>query len=245
MVQINPPARPFSGVREQRALYPPAEPPVSSFPIQTIEIDWARLQAKRLRLLASDEAMPMYLLKPEILQLLYHEKDTTYRLVLDLMWSTGARISEVLALTPASFDFDGYEFTVRLKTLKQRPGRPSKASLQRSSTRFVPILDLRLQDQIQSYLYKGRFRKTDRIFTMSRHTVHRHIKRLVDELGGYDYPVSCHTFRHSFAVHLLLHGRPLKIISKLLGHRSTESTEIYTNVLTVDGGHFLEGVDFH
>ena len=43
----------------------------------------------------------------------------------------------------------------------------------------------------------------------------------------------------------MLHGRPLKYIGQLLGHRSTDSTEIYANVLTVDGGHFLEGVEFH
>jgi hypothetical protein len=40
-------------------------------------------------------------------------------------------------------------------------------------------------------------------------------------------------------------GRPLKYVSQLLGHKSIDSTEIYTNVLTIDGGHFLEGVDFH
>ncbi|WP_228301466.1 tyrosine-type recombinase/integrase [Marinobacter salarius] len=49
----------------------------------------------------------------------------------------------------------------------------------------------------------------------------------------------------SFAVHLLLHGRPLKFVSQLLGHRSVESTEVYTNVLTFDGAHLLEGVEFH
>lgn len=63
--------------------------------------------------------------------------------------------------------------------------------------------------------------------------------------GGADFRISCHTFRHSFAVHLLLHGRPLKVVSQLLGHRSVDSTEIYTNVLTVDAAHFLDGVDFH
>ncbi|WP_228705896.1 tyrosine-type recombinase/integrase [Marinobacter sp. es.048] len=57
--------------------------------------------------------------------------------------------------------------------------------------------------------------------------------------------MGCHTFRHSFTVHLLLHGRPLKFVSQLLGHRSVESTEVHTNVLTFDGAHLLEGVEFH
>jgi len=102
-----------------------------------------------------------------------------------------------------------------------------------------------LQDRIQSYLYAGHFRKTERIFPMARQTVNRHIKALVERVGGAGFSISAHTFRHSFAIHLLLHGRPLKYVSQLLGHKSMDSTEIYTNVLTIDGGHFLEGVDFH
>ena len=80
---------------------------------------------------------------------------------------------------------------------------------------------------------------------MVRQTVNRHIHALVERVGGAPFSISCHTFRHSFAIHLLLHGRPLKVIAQFLGHHSPYSTEIYTNVLTIDGGHFLEGVDFH
>lgn len=226
-------------------LFHPVEPLLPSFPIQAVEIDWDRLIAKRPTVLETIDAMPVYLLKPEVLALLDAEKHPTYRLILDLMWTTGARISEVLALTPSSFVDDGYDFGVILKTLKQRPGRPSKAALQRSPKRYVPIVDHLLQDRVQSYLYAGGFRKKERIFPMARQTVNRHIKDLVERVGGAPFSISSHTFRHSFAIHLLLHGRPLKYVSQLLGHKSMDSTEIYTNVLTIDGGHFLEGVDFH
>jgi site-specific recombinase XerD len=43
----------------------------------------------------------------------------------------------------------------------------------------------------------------------------------------------------------MLLGRPLKYVAQLLGHKTTESTEIYTNVLMIDGRHFMDGVDFH
>ncbi|WP_419619374.1 hypothetical protein, partial [Thiolapillus sp.] len=85
----------------------------------TRPIDWDRLIAKRPTVLATIDDMPAYLLKPE-----------------------------VLALTPSSFVDDGYDFGVILKTLKQRPGRPSKKALQRSPKRYVPILDRLLQDRI-------------------------------------------------------------------------------------------------
>ena len=226
-------------------LFHPAETPAVAFPIQTVIIDWDRLMAKRPLVLKTIDAMPPYLLKPEVLQLLDAEKHPTYRLIIDMMWTTGARISEVLALTPSSFIHDGYDFGVILKTLKQHPGRPTNASLQRSPKRYVPINDYLLEDRIRSYLHTGHFKKTQRIFPVVRQTVNRHIHASVERIGGLPFSISSHTFRHSFAIHLLLHGRPLKVISKFLGHCSTQSTEIYTNVLTIDGGHFLEGVDFH
>ena len=229
----------------RKTLFDPLAEPSVAYPITSVKIDWDRLIAKRPTVLETIDAMPVYLLKPEVLTLIDAEKHPTYRLILDLMWTTGARISEVLALTPASFIDDGYDFGVILKTLKQRPGRPSRASLQRSPKRYVPINDRILQDRIQSYLYAGRFRKTERIFPMARQTVNRHVKALVERVGGAPFSISSHTFRHSFAIHLLLHGRPLKYVSQLLGHKSIDSTEIYTNVLTIDGGHFLQGIEFH
>ncbi len=226
-------------------LFHPVEEPLVAFPIQSVKIDWDRLIAKRPTVLDTIDQMPSYLLKPEVLALLDAEKHPMYRLILDLMWTTGGRVSEILALTPASFIDDGYDFGVILKTLKQRPGRPSKATLQRSFKRYVPIVDYPLKDRVQSFLYAGKFRKSERIFPMTRQTVNRHINQLVERVGGAPFRISAHTFRHSFAIHLLLHGRPLKYVSQLLGHKSIDSTEIYTNVLTIDGGHFLEGVDFH
>lgn len=236
---------PQLSVSRHPKLFFPIDAPVTEFPIQVIRIDWDRLKAQRPTVLQTIDEMPSYLLKPEVLTLLDMEKHPTYRLILDLMWTTGARISEVLALTPGSFEDDGYDFGVILKTLKQRPGRPKKRTLQRSPKRDIPIVDHLLQDRIQSYIYAGHFRKTERLFPMARQTVNRHIKKLVEQVGGAPFSISSHTFRHSFAIHLLLHGRPLKYVSQLLGHKSIESTEIYTNVLTIDGGHFLEGVDFH
>lgn len=237
----------FGRSRRQRLFYPETFEKTKPFrfPIRTVDIDWDRLIAKRATVLQTIDVMPSYLLKPEVMGLLDAEKHPTYRLILDLMWTTGARISEILALTQQSFKDDGYDFGVILKTLKQRPGRPTNRALQRSPKRYIPIMDYQVRDRIMSYLYAGHFRQTDRIFPMARQTVNRHIHALVERVGGADFPITAHTFRHSFAIHLLLHGMPLKYVSQLLGHKSIDSTEIYTNVLTIDGGHFLEGVEFH
>ncbi len=73
-----------------RLFYPDA-PPADPFPLRVIDIDWDRLIAKRPAVLATVDALPSYLLKPEVLALLDAEKHPTYRLILDLMWTTGAR----------------------------------------------------------------------------------------------------------------------------------------------------------
>lgn len=153
--------------------------------------------------------MPSYLIKPEVLYLLSLEPHPTYRLILDLMGSTGARISEVLGLTPSSFKDDGYDFSVVFNTLKQRTGRRSKRSIARSPKRYVPIMDTVLQNRIQRYLAVGGFRKSERLFKMTKLTVDRHKKALTARAGEATIRVSCYTFRHSFAIHLILHGRPL------------------------------------
>lgn len=225
-------------------LFQPRTAKEVEYPIQSVYINWDRLMAKRGQVLLTSEEMPAYLLKPEVLRLLEMEQDPTYRLIMDLMWSTGARISEILALTPERFAFDHYDHMIILDTLKKR-GRPKRTALQRSPKRFVPICEPDLINRISTYLYMNKCKKGERIFTMSRQTVNRHIKAAVAKAGGAPFPISCHTFRHSFAIHLVLHGRPLKVISQMLGHSSVKSTEIYTNVLTVDSSHFMEGVSFH
>jgi len=236
--------RPTSAALPARLFAHATHKPIS-FPIQHVVIDWDRLVAKRPLVLETVHAMSSYLLKPEILALLAAEHDPMYRLIFDLMWTTGARVSEALALTPSSFIDDGYDFGVVLKTLKQNSGSASKRSLEKIPKRFVPIADPLLKDRVQSFLWAGRFKNAERIFPIVRQTVTRRVHKLVERVGGAPFNITAHTFRHSFAIHLLLHGRPLKYVSQLLGHRSVDSTEIYTNVLTVDGAHFLDGVDFH
>jgi integron integrase len=65
--------------------------------------------------------------------------------------------------------------------------------------------------------------------------VQRAVRQAVRDVG-ISRPVSCHTFRHSFATHLLAEGYDIRTIQELLGHRSVKTTMIYTHVLN-RGGH--------
>lgn len=81
MVQMRQPDTQFPRPRAKR-LFHPLEEPLNTFPIQSVRIDWDRLKAKRTTVLQAIDAMPMYLLKPEVLALLDEEKHPTYRLIL-------------------------------------------------------------------------------------------------------------------------------------------------------------------
>lgn len=146
------------------------------------------------------------------------------RLMLELLYACGLRVSELIALT--LLDFDTQMGTVRVL------GKGSKE-------RLVP-LHANALDLLEQYLsiWRHQFHPaTEHVFLnrsgrgLTRQAVWKFIKKYAQTVG-IKRSISPHTFRHSFATHLLEGGADLRSVQMLLGHADISATEIYTHVQT-------------
>lgn len=142
------------------------------------------------------------------------------RLVVLIFYSTGIRLSELLSLTPASFDFS--ENT--LKVLGKR-----------NKERIIP-LSIELKEAILNYLElkQNTFSSPDNALIVTNKgaaAYPKFIYRVVNKaLAGLSTSVkSPHVLRHTFATHMLNNGAGLNSIKELLGHANLSATQIYTH----------------
>jgi integrase/recombinase XerD len=147
------------------------------------------------------------------------------RALLELLYSTGARISEAVGLDLD--DVDAQERTVRLdgKGGKQRLvpiGRPALAALDAYLVRVRPALATHGRGTPAVFLNVRGGR-------LSRQSAWQVLKVAADR-AGLGTTVSPHTLRHSFATHLLEGGADVRVVQELLGHASVTTTQIYTLV---------------
>lgn len=197
--------------------------------------------ALALREMASQADLPKYLLAPEVSLFLRYVPDLRQQVLFDTLWNTGARINEALALTGASFQLDGSRPFVRLKTLKQRQrgrGRPGKDE---AVFRIVPLTDPQYVRKVREFLTTLRIGKQQLLWPVqSDNTPRNWIRKALDlakrDSVTFSIPVTCHTFRHSFCMHLIQHGVPLKVVQAYAGHSRLETTETYTRVFALDVG---------
>ncbi|PXY26505.1 site-specific tyrosine recombinase XerD [Prauserella flavalba] len=147
------------------------------------------------------------------------------RALLELLYSTGARISEAVGLDLD--DLDGEERTVLLdgKGGHQRlvpVGRPALDAVNAYLVRARPVLASRGRGTAAVFL-------NSRGGRLSRQSAWQVLKTNA-ERAGLAATVSPHTLRHSFATHLLEGGADVRVVQELLGHASVTTTQVYTLV---------------
>jgi len=197
--------------------------------------------AAAMRRMAQSLADPiMYLLAPEVSVLFSYMHDMRRLAHFHTLWNTGARPNEALALTPASFVLDGPRPHVIIRTLKQRsrkPGRPSRGD---SVKRVVPLLDKDYVRMMRQYLATFQVPASKPLWPESPDTVARWLKEAIALASGdgvtFTIHITPHTFRHSFAIHLLLNRVHEKTLQTYLGHKYLSSTAKYTRLFAMDIG---------
>ncbi|WP_286824053.1 tyrosine-type recombinase/integrase, partial [Idiomarina sp. UBA1919] len=117
-------------------------------------------------------------------------------------------------------------------------------------SRWVPLPDKAIQREIRSYIVTHRIKAQHRLFPVVTRTVQTWVAKAVKQYNetpgnrGFHFPVSCHTFRHSFAMNSCLHGVPQRVLKEWLGHQSMASTEIYLRLMQVDSYLVAEQVSW-
>lgn len=148
------------------------------------------------------------------------------RAILETLYATGLRVSELLSLKLEDVRPDADEIRVIGKRDKERiviVGSMAREAIDRYLASGRPALAAMGKKPVDA-LFLG-FRGTVMVSSSVRRIVDKHVESVSDSLK-----ISPHTLRHSFATHMMNHGADLRSVQELLGHENITTTEIYTHV---------------
>jgi len=150
------------------------------------------------------------------------------RAILETLYSTGIRVSELVALNMDDIDFLGEVIHIRGKGKKERIAPISSSALQ-VIQHYIEFRNKRAQSNPNfdsKVLFVNKHGKR-----LSTRSVRRKMDKYL-KMAGLDPSISPHTLRHSFATHMLNNGADLRSVQELLGHQSLSTTQIYTHLGT-------------
>ena len=172
-----------------------------------------------------DKPLPHFMSEEEAVQLIEAPQSgkinsSRDKAILEILYSTGIRVSELVGLNVDDVDFIGNIIKVRGKGKKERMAPIGDQAL----SALKEYMDDRRVDNKFIFVNKGGTRLSDR-------SVRDIINKYILEQAMAQH-VTPHMFRHSFATHLLNHGADLRSVQELLGHVNLSTTQIYTHLTT-------------
>lgn len=166
-----------------------------------------------------DKKLPVVLSKSEVLSIIDQVSNLKHRTLLMLIYSAGLRLNEAITLKPGDIDLKRGHITIR-----SGKGRKDRVTL--LSEKFLTVLKIYIEEYTPvKWLFEGQERGQH----VTARTVQYVFSRAVEK-AGICKEVTVHTLRHSFATHLLEQGIDIRYIQELLGHKSPNTTMIYTHV---------------
>lgn len=179
-----------------------------------------------------EKKIPHFLTVDEVEKLLNAPQGTGFqpirdRAILETLYSTGLRVSELTALNVGDIDFTAEAVRARGKGRRERMVPVGSFALQ-AIRRYIELRAgvPNLNEKDPDALFLNRF--GDRLSSRS-------IRKIIDKyikVTGLNQKTSPHTLRHSFATHLLNRGANIRVVQELLGHKHLSTTQIYTHITT-------------
>lgn len=175
-----------------------------------------------------EKKLPTYLTNEEIAKLfnirLTKPVDYRNKAILEVMYATGARISEVINLELNQIDFEECIIRVVGKGKKERIIPLDDVAIEALDNYINNYRPFLIKNETCNYVFLNKNGEK-----ISRQMIFKMLKNLANK-AGITKEISPHTLRHSFASNLLNNGADLRVIQELLGHENLETTEIYSHL---------------